>query len=150
MANPVGDGARRDLVPEDLRPTGYPDVGRDHGRPLLVAGAHKLEKQVGAALVDVEVAQLVDYEELRGGVALESLLEYTARLGASPSPAARSASRRPRAFRAMLGGDAAELLAVYGVEDVALGDLGLMPGLKERARAEKAMPRWPSLEGKTE
>lgn len=48
------------------------------------------------------------------------------------------------------GGDAAELLAVYGVEDVALGDLGLMPGLKERARAEKAMPRWPSLEGKTE
>lgn len=104
MANPVGDGARRDLVPEDLRPTGYPDVGRDHGRPLLVAGAHKLEKQVGAALVDVEVAQLVDYEELRGGVALESLLEYTARLGASPSPAARSASRRPRAFRAMLGG----------------------------------------------
>lgn len=46
MASPVGDGTRRDLVPEDLRPAGYPDVGRDHGRPLLVAGAHKLEEQV--------------------------------------------------------------------------------------------------------
>ena len=104
MASPVGDGTRRDLVPEDLRPAGYPDVGRDHGRPLLVAGAHKLEEQVGAALVDVKVAQLVDYEELRVGVALKSLLECAARLGAPPSPAAHSASRRPRAFRAMLGG----------------------------------------------
>lgn len=137
MANPVGDGARRDLAAEDLRPTGYPDVGRDHGGPLLVEGAHKLEKQVGAALVDVKVAQLVDYEELRVGVALEPLLEYTARLGAPPSPVAHPASRRPRAFRAMLGGDAEALLDAYGVEDVTLGDLDLMPGLKERARAEK-------------
>ena len=53
-----------------------------------------------------------------------------------------------RAPSGRCSGDAAELLAVYGVEDVALGDLDLMPGLKERARAEKAMPRWPSLEGK--
>ena len=29
------------------------------------------------------------------------------------------------------------LLDAYGVEDVTLGDLDLMPGLKERARAEK-------------
>lgn len=104
MADPVGDDTRRNLVPEDLRPADYPDVGRDHGRPPLVAGAHKLEEQVGAALVDVKVAQLVDYEELRVGVALESLLECAARLGAPPSPAAHSASRRPRALRAMLGG----------------------------------------------
>lgn len=80
--DPVGDGARRDLVPEDLRPAGYPDVGRDHGRPLLAVGAHKLEEQVCAALVDVEIAQLVDYEELRVGVVLEPLLEYPARLDA--------------------------------------------------------------------
>ena len=51
-----------------------------------------------------------------------------------------------RAFRAMLGEDAAVLLDAYGVEDVALGDLDLTPGLIERARAERATPRWPSLE----
>ena len=42
-----------------------------------------------------------------------------------------------RAFRAMLGEDAAALLDAYGVEDVALGDLDLTPGLIERARAER-------------
>ena len=42
-----------------------------------------------------------------------------------------------RAFRAMLGDDAAALLDAYGVEDVALGDLDLTPGLIEGARAER-------------
>ena len=42
-----------------------------------------------------------------------------------------------RAFRAMLGEDAAALLDAYGVEDVALGELDLTPGLIERARAER-------------
>ena len=42
-----------------------------------------------------------------------------------------------RAFRAMLGEDAAALLDAYGVEDVALVDLDLTPGLIERARAER-------------
>ena len=42
-----------------------------------------------------------------------------------------------RAFRAMLGEGAAALLDAYGVEDVALGDLDLTPGLIERARAER-------------
>ena len=42
-----------------------------------------------------------------------------------------------RAFRAMLGDDAAALLDAYGVGDVALGDLDLTPGLIERARAER-------------
>ena len=42
-----------------------------------------------------------------------------------------------RAFRAMLGEDAAALLDAYGVGDVALGDLDLTPGLVERARAER-------------
>ena len=46
VADPVGDDTRRNLVPEDLRPADYPDVGRDHGRPPLVAGVHKLEEQV--------------------------------------------------------------------------------------------------------
>ena len=42
-----------------------------------------------------------------------------------------------RAFRAMLGEDAAALLDAYGVGDVPIGDLDLTPGLIERARAER-------------
>ena len=42
-----------------------------------------------------------------------------------------------RAFRAMLGEDAAALLDAYGVEDVPIGELDLTPGLIERARAER-------------
>ena len=37
----------------------------------------------------------------------------------------------------MLGDDAAALLDAYGVEDVALADLDLTPGLIARARAER-------------
>ena len=42
-----------------------------------------------------------------------------------------------RAFRAMLGEDAAALLDAYGVDDVPLAELDLTPGLIERARAER-------------
>ena len=42
-----------------------------------------------------------------------------------------------RAFRAMLGGDAAALLEAYGIEDVPIDELDLTPGLIERARAER-------------
>ena len=42
-----------------------------------------------------------------------------------------------RAFRAMLGGDAAALLEAYGIEDVPVDGLDLTPGLIERARAER-------------
>lgn len=42
-----------------------------------------------------------------------------------------------RAFRAMLGGNAAALLEAYGVEDVPVDELDLTPGLIARARAER-------------
>lgn len=42
-----------------------------------------------------------------------------------------------RAFRAMLGADAATLLDAYGIEDVPVGELDLTPGLIARARAER-------------
>ena len=42
-----------------------------------------------------------------------------------------------RAFKAMLGEDAAALMDAYGVEEVPIGDLDLTPGLIERARAER-------------
>ena len=42
-----------------------------------------------------------------------------------------------RAFRAMLGDDAAALLEAYGIEDVPVDGLDLTPGLIARARAER-------------
>lgn len=42
-----------------------------------------------------------------------------------------------RAFRAMLGDDAAALLEAYGIEDVPIDELDLTPGLIARARAER-------------
>lgn len=42
---------------------------------------------------------------------------------------------RPRASRAMLGGDAEALLDAYSLEDVPIGRLDLTPSLIERARA---------------
>lgn len=45
-----------------------------------------------------------------------------------------------RAFRAMLGEDAAALLDAYGVGDVPLGDLDLTPWLIEGARGEGRCP----------
>lgn len=50
VADPVGDGARGDVVAEHLGPAAYAHVGRDDGGALLVARAHELEQQVGAAL----------------------------------------------------------------------------------------------------
>ncbi|RGW90219.1 IS30 family transposase, partial [Collinsella sp. AF05-8-2] len=42
-----------------------------------------------------------------------------------------------RAFRAMLGDDAAALLEAYGIEDVPIDELDLMPGLIARPREER-------------
>lgn len=44
---------------------------------------------------------------------------------------------RPRASKAMLGGDAEALLDAYNLEDVPIGRLDLTPSLIERARAER-------------
>lgn len=44
---------------------------------------------------------------------------------------------RPRASKAMLGGDAEALLDAYSLEDVPIGRLDLTPSLIERARAER-------------
>lgn len=44
---------------------------------------------------------------------------------------------RPRASRAVLGGDVEALLDAYSLEDVPIGRLDLTPSLIERARAER-------------
>ena len=61
---------------------------------------------------------------------------------ANSEPAARSASRRPRAPSGRCSGeDAAALLDAYGVGDVPLGDLDLTPGAhREGARREGRCP----------
>src|SRR5262249_54009052 len=50
-------------------------VAGEHERPALVTPADELEEQVGAALVDRQVADLVDDQEPRHRVELELLLE---------------------------------------------------------------------------
>ena len=51
-----------------------------------------------------------------------------------------------RAFRAMLGEDAAALLDAYGVGDVPIGGTRPDAGAHREGRAQRgAMPRWPSL-----
>jgi len=51
---------------------------------------------------------------------------------------------------AILGNDAAALLDAYGVEDAALDDLDLTPGLIGRARTERGDVPLASLKAKTE
>lgn len=81
VADPVGDGARGHLVPEHLGLPSDVHVGGDDRRPLLIPRADQLEEQVGAALVDVQVSQLVDDEQLGVGVVLQPLLQYAPGLG---------------------------------------------------------------------
>ena len=50
----------------------------------------------------------------------------------------------------MLGDDATALLDAYSVEEVALGDLDLMPELIGGRAPKGAMPRLPRLKAKTE
>lgn len=80
VADAVRDGARRHVVAEHLPPPADADVGGDDRRALLVARRDELEEQVGAALPDVEVPELVDDEQLRVRVVLEALLEDPAGL----------------------------------------------------------------------
>src|SRR5439155_9727661 len=71
----IEDGGGDDAVAEDIAPAAEGLVAGQDERPLLVAAADQLEEQVGAALVDRQVADLVDDQEPRHGVELELLLE---------------------------------------------------------------------------
>ena len=64
VAQPVGDRRGRDVAAEHVAPPADRHVGRDDRRPLeRVAPVHQLEQQVGALLPDIEVAQLVYYQQ---------------------------------------------------------------------------------------
>ena len=53
-------GGEGGVVVEDLRPLAVHAVGGDDGGAVLVALAEDLEQQVGAGLVDGQVAQFVE------------------------------------------------------------------------------------------
>ncbi len=59
-------------VGEDLVPFGEGAVGGDQGAFGLVAAADQFEQQVGVAVGVGEIADLVDDQQVRGGVVAES------------------------------------------------------------------------------
>ena len=64
VAQPVGHRRRRHVAPEHVAPPAHRHVGGYDGRPLQrVAPVHQLEQQVCALLADVEVAELVHYQQ---------------------------------------------------------------------------------------
>ena len=75
VQDPVEDGRGDHPVAKDVPPTAEALVaGQDH-RPPLVATTDELEEEVGPGPVDGQVADLVDDEEARDGVDLETILQ---------------------------------------------------------------------------
>src|SRR5215472_5521134 len=86
VQDPVEDGGgQRAVIIEDLRPVLVGAVGGDHHRRALVALADDLEEQIGAELVDGQVAELVDDEQAG--------LEITADLALEPPSGLRCGER---------------------------------------------------------
>src|SRR5215472_11920205 len=82
MEDAIEDGGGQGaVVVEDLRPVFVGAVGGDHHRGALVALADDLEQQVGAVLIDREVAELVDNQHGGLEVTLELALEAASGLG---------------------------------------------------------------------
>ena len=76
MQEPVEHGAgQRAVVVEDFGPVFIGLVGGQQDRALLVALADDLEEQVGADLVDGQVAQFIHREDRGLEVALEFIFE---------------------------------------------------------------------------
>lgn len=63
VAEPVGYGGCRHRIAEDVGPHAYPHVRRHDRRPPLVPPGDELEDEVGPPLVDLQVAQLVQYQQ---------------------------------------------------------------------------------------
>ena len=73
----VQDRRGNDAVPEYLAPGAEALVGgEDHGA-FLIAPADELEEQVGAGLVDGEIADLINDQQSGDDIGLEFLVEFT-------------------------------------------------------------------------
>src|SRR4051812_6018009 len=62
MQNSVDEGGGHHLVAKDLAPFLEALVGREHGRRAFVAAVHELEEQHSTAMVDRQVADLINHQ----------------------------------------------------------------------------------------
>src|ERR1700694_5146682 len=60
----VEDCSGEDVVAEDLAPLGNQLIGRDKKAALLIATCDKLEEEMGGALLEWQVNELIGNEEL--------------------------------------------------------------------------------------
>lgn len=150
MRRGLGDGHRRGgpgglglpahaAPPPQQAPAGAPARGEGPGETRLFYCDPRRSDQKGACERNhVEIRKLLPKG---AGLRFDRLVPADLALAMShvnSEPRGALGFATPaRAFRAMLGEDAAALLDAYGVGDVPLGDLDLTPGLIERARAER-------------
>src|SRR5215207_7256366 len=77
MDEPVDQGARHDLVAEDLAPLVEALVRGQHGGRAFVAATHELEEEHRAGPTDREIADLVDDQETGEDERLQAVTEAT-------------------------------------------------------------------------
>jgi len=73
MQQPVQDGRCDHRVSEQLLPIAKTLVGGDDRRVFLIPVGDELEKQVGFAAVDGQIAHLIDHHQARGLEAARSI-----------------------------------------------------------------------------
>jgi hypothetical protein len=78
----IQDGGGEDVVAEDGPPLGDDLVGSNQHAAALVPACDELEEEVRTALLERQVAELVDDEKLGLGVEGQALVELPFGLGA--------------------------------------------------------------------
>ena len=73
----VENGGGEDIVAEDLAPLGDELIGGDEHAALLVTPSDELEEEVGAALLEGQISELVEDEQLGLRVEVELVLEVS-------------------------------------------------------------------------
>ena len=91
VQQPVDEGRRHHLVPEDSAPFLEAFVGRQHCRGAFVAGIDELEEQHRPVPTDGEIADLIDDEE-RGIAQHAEAARELSRLLPTPCPRTKKGS----------------------------------------------------------
>ena len=123
MQKPVEEcRGERGIVVEDLRPVLEHPVGGDDGRAVLVAQADDLKQQIGAGLIDRQIAEFVKNEQRRLAVAVQRLFQAPAALGGGERIDHLHSGREAHAMALQAGG---------------IAERGGQMGLTEADRAEQ-------------